>query len=186
MERSGYRGLRDTLQARIMRLHACLERFTVAYRFWWRDTRLSELSNSPPPSSEAEPTSSQYRFSYPTTLLPIPYHTDLSLSHLSATLVPLSRSTRNISISVPIQVPLLNADDMKVEIVGTSTKVELRTEKAQVKSDGMLLYVAQATYEPGTSPLSLWIPIRSYSKDAMAMESSRGSTTEDPLDTFER
>lgn len=31
-----------------------------------------------------------------------------------------------------------------------------------VLPDGLLLYVAQACYEPGTSPLSSWVPIASY------------------------
>ena len=30
--------------------------------------------------------------------------------------------------------------------------------EVQVQSEGLLLYVSQATYEPGTSPLSTWVP----------------------------
>jgi snurportin-1 len=36
---------------------------------------------------------------------------------------------------------------------------------ARVQPDGLLLYVAEASYEPGTSPLSSWVPI---SLDAVA------------------
>jgi snurportin-1 len=32
--------------------------------------------------------------------------------------------------------------------------------EVQVQSEGLLLYVSQATYEPGTSPLSTWVPTR--------------------------
>lgn len=30
--------------------------------------------------------------------------------------------------------------------------------EVQAQSEGLLLYVSQATYEPGTSPLSTWVP----------------------------
>ena len=42
-------------------------------------------------------------------------------------------------------------------VVGTGEWVVQRIE-VQVQSEGLLLYVSQATYEPGTSPLSTWIP----------------------------
>ena len=32
--------------------------------------------------------------------------------------------------------------------------------EVQVQSEGLLLYLSQATYEPGTSPLSTWVPIQ--------------------------
>lgn len=97
------------------------------FRFWWRDTRLAELPSFPPPSADSEPSSSQYRFSYPTTLLPVPYHTNLSLLHLSSVLIPLSRSTKSVPISVPIHVLTSGADDtsgMNVEQAGASTRVD--------------------------------------------------------------
>ncbi|KIJ23060.1 hypothetical protein M422DRAFT_276440 [Sphaerobolus stellatus SS14] len=37
---------------------------------------------------------------------------------------------------------------------------QAKTATAEVYPDGLLLYVSQASYEPGTSPLSLWIPIK--------------------------
>lgn len=43
--------------------------------------------------------------------------------------------------------------------VGTGEGEVQRTEM-QVQSEGLLLYVSQATYEPGTSPLSTWVPIQ--------------------------
>lgn len=33
------------------------------------------------------------------------------------------------------------------------------TREAKVEPDGLLLYVKQASYEPGTSPLSGWVPV---------------------------
>ena len=37
---------------------------------------------------------------------------------------------------------------------------------ASIQPDGLLLYVSEASYESGTSPLSSWIPITGYDKDA--------------------
>jgi snurportin-1 len=34
-----------------------------------------------------------------------------------------------------------------------------------IESDGLLLYVAEANYESGTSPLSSWIPVVTYDDD---------------------
>ena len=38
-------------------------------------------------------------------------------------------------------------------------KAQVPASTARVQPDGMLLYVAEASYEPGTSPLSSWVPI---------------------------
>ena len=35
---------------------------------------------------------------------------------------------------------------------------ELQRIETQVHSEGLLLYLSRATYEPGTSPLSTWVP----------------------------
>ena len=55
-----------------------------------------------------------------------------------------------------------------------------------VPSDGLLLYVAEASYESGTSPLSSWIPLMAYDDSHLpdsvvpAPKQERGS-----LDMFE-
>lgn len=49
-----------------------------------------------------------------------------------------------------------------------------------VAADGMLLYVAEASYESGTSPLSSWIPINNYEEHEAAV------AMEGPLDKFQR
>jgi len=57
----------------------------------------------------------------------------------------------------------------------------LRHVQTEIKPDGLLLYVAQAIYEPGASPLSSWVPIATPVMDEMAnMEQSS------PMDIFER
>jgi len=56
-----------------------------------------------------------------------------------------------------------------------------RHVQAEIKSDGLLLYVAQAIYEPGASPLSSWVPLATPVTDKMvSMEQPS------PLDVFER
>jgi snurportin-1 len=56
-----------------------------------------------------------------------------------------------------------------------------RPVQVEIKPDGLLLYVAQAIYESGTSPLSSWVPLASPVTDEMvSIEKSS------PLDVFER
>jgi snurportin-1 len=47
---------------------------------------------------------------------------------------------------------------------------------ASIEPDGLLLYVSEASFEPGTSPLSSWIPITGYDKDS---ERGKGEADED-------
>ena len=55
-----------------------------------------------------------------------------------------------------------------------------RASQAEIQPDGLLLYVAQAIYEPGTSPLSSWVPLATPAVDGASTE------TTSPLDVFER
>jgi len=55
-----------------------------------------------------------------------------------------------------------------------------RMLQTEIQPDGLLLYVAQAIYEPGTSPLSSWVPAASLVTDGTGTEISS------PLDMFER
>ena len=76
---------------------------------------------------------------------------------------------------------------------------------ATVRPDGLLLYVSEASFEPGTSPLSSWIPIVGYNEDSgkrtgeidldleeeergdMNMGGEKGpAEKEGPLDLFQR
>ncbi len=57
-----------------------------------------------------------------------------------------------------------------------------------IQPDGLLLYVAESSYEPGTSPLSSWIPIVGYEQDeggktknnknGVKREKEKGTTTD--------
>ncbi|KAF8134976.1 hypothetical protein EV363DRAFT_1429657 [Boletus edulis] len=169
------------------------------FRFWWRDTRLAELPKFAPPSAvfsftrstEAQQSDSQpspYNFQYPTTFIPIPYHTDTTLPMLHSCIVPLARSAREIFVDIPNSTPFqfLPSSDSAMSIDSAAGHSGLTPVPVQVASDGLLLYVSYASYEEGTSPLSCWIPLRPLSipgeeeiKDA---ERERNS----PLDLFQR
>ncbi|KAJ7054419.1 hypothetical protein C8F01DRAFT_1163285 [Mycena amicta] len=126
------------------------------FRFWWRDTRPTATTNP----------QRQYHFPYPTRFLPIPYHTETTLSAL---------------VQIPQYLP--EQGDMAVD---------QQTLTTEVSADGLLLYVAEATYEPGTSPLSSWIPLVNYDA-TYATEDREGAgdiagppPTDGPLDVFLR
>lgn len=144
------------------------------FRFWWRDTRLAELSQTYPPSitfSHTE-TRPRYQFPYPTNLIPIPYHTNTSLSSLDISVIPMARTIRTIPVDVPILLPNpplqdVSGNGMQVESATTPSfraKGSIESVSTNVQPDGLLLYVSEASYEPGTSPLSSWIPITGYEK----------------------
>ena len=76
------------------------------------------------------------------------------------------------------------------------TPGQLKEVDVPVSSDGILLYVGEAAYESGESPLSVWIPRRVYEgsvyntdteTDGMDRVGNRSICIEQsPLDTFER
>lgn len=151
-------------------------------RFWWRDTRLSELPIFPPAydtNVQTDETPLRFHFAYPVTFTPVPYHTNTTLSKFVHELIPSTRTLRRI----PIQIPETDTAAMELD---TPTQ-ELQTIEAEIRSDGILLYLAQASYEPGTSPLSLWVPIQPYVewKDK-AHDQMDTTPIESPLVLFER
>ena len=114
------------------------------------------------PGGEGATTSST-AFPYPMTFVPIPYHSDTSLPNLLSTIIPMARSPRTVLI-IPRRPPLssITEGEMQVDaqsMIGTG-EGEVQRIEVQVQSEGLLLYVSQATYEPGTSPLSTWVPTR--------------------------
>jgi snurportin-1 len=172
-------------------------------RFWWRDTRLAELPAPLPPSNASitsgglNPPSSNssypnvdaiaYHFPYPVSLLPVPYHTNTALPYLTSHVIPLARSLRLVSIDVPT-IPL-PAEGMAptMEVDGALPISPMLTPVSiSLEPDGMLLYVSQASYEPGTSPLSSWIPITGYTKERDGTDSGCQTGSNRPLDLFER
>ncbi|KAI1798392.1 hypothetical protein LXA43DRAFT_1176766 [Ganoderma leucocontextum] len=169
------------------------------FRFWWRDTRLSELPSFPPPpnaatepnaTTDSSPAPARYEFPHPTTFAPIPYHTDTALSHLLSTLIPLTRAPRSISITVPVFPSASDSTSgegaMDLDGPSAAPLVQLQHTHTSIAPDGLLLYVAQAAYEPGTSPLSVWVPLRAYQTREEAQAHAGTSVAESPLDVFER
>jgi len=210
-------------------------------RFWWRDTRLAEIASLSPPqlgggTASGESSSSvdalthpPYSFPYPTTLLPIPYHTSTTLEALDRVVVPAARTVRvvdvrvpmprpvGVSVGVPLPAPPIVGDEaeggMDIETPTTSAPGEFTfgptttsfaappsiqatiTTHHQIAPDGLLLYLAEASYEPGTSPLSSWVPLRGYEEggDGHTCEKEEDrdgkigkEEKEGPLDLFQR
>ena len=124
----------------------------------------------------------KYRFPHPATLLPIPYHTNTSLAHLLNTLIPLTRAPRTVMVTKRVlSTPHPGGMDLDVP----TSAADLETVPVQLRSDGLLLYVAQATYEPGTSPLSSWVPLQAYT-NAKPDVGVAEVALESPLNVFER
>lgn len=144
---------------------------------------MSSTRDSQPSPSSAHPP--RYQFPHPTTFSPIPYHTDTTLTHFVSTIIPLTRTTRAIPISLPVfsTGTSNDADGMELDVV--AQVVQLQIVQAEVRSDGLLLYLAQASYEPGTSPLSTWVPLRAY-QTREETESEGPNTRESPLEVFAR
>jgi snurportin-1 len=167
--------------------------------------RLAELPRAQPPSRSApknpntavphnvqpdivtiEP--DRYVFPYPVAFIPIPYHTNTTFPALLSYIIPLTRSVREFSVVVPSSGgPQVDpSSEMAVDPTdGPATFSVLESRKVDIHSDGLLLYVSQAGYEPGTSPLSSWIPITRYNSPHNANESPP-SDPFNSLDLFER
>ncbi|QRV82108.1 hypothetical protein RhiJN_10123 [Ceratobasidium sp. AG-Ba] len=122
------------------------------FRFWFRDARLAELIPQPEPTrtpAGARP--------YPHRFLGVPYY----LPPLTPTLFLQS---------------IIPAAQSQV----ASNEVDMNTgegEMATHKSDGILLYVKEAAYTSGETPLSCWVPAAPLD-DAMDQES--------PIQVFHR
>ncbi|EAU81487.2 hypothetical protein CC1G_05317 [Coprinopsis cinerea okayama7 len=187
------------------------------FRFWWRDTRLAEISRTLPPTvkflskkpkhgtATDSSQSNRYQFPHPTYFLPIPYHTDTSLLSLQNQVIPAALSTRTVTVDAPLSIQPLHEHagrdhefNFSMDVEGppnsspassftfapsSASSVTLSPAPALIQSDGMLLYVAEASYEPGTSPLSSWVPISSVQGD---MDTDSSSTTDSPLELFQK
>jgi snurportin-1 len=124
----------------------------VHSRFWWRDTKLNELPSYPVPAS---PTEVDYQFPYPTIFRPVPSYHPLPFDYLLTTVIPAVYECSSLEVRLPSPSIKQVADGMDIESVCTHD-----TRTVRFGSDGILLYFAEAAYEPGTSPLSLWVPIQ--------------------------
>ncbi|OJA20599.1 hypothetical protein AZE42_08549 [Rhizopogon vesiculosus] len=116
--------------------------------------------------------------------VPIPYHTDTTLTSLSSSVIPMARSRREITVDIPVHVSPSVFTSQEMAVDGAHDQLHSRSAMsvvAHVDSDGLLLYVSQASYEEGTSPLSCWIP------NKLITEHPEPSSDRDgPLDLFQR
>ncbi|KAG8213084.1 hypothetical protein J3R82DRAFT_11479 [Butyriboletus roseoflavus] len=168
------------------------------FRFWWRDTRLAELPKFAPPSTvfsfggsteaqQSAPQPGPYNYQYPTSFIPVPYHTDTTLPTLHSHIVPLARSTREIFIDIPTSTPFLFLpSDSAMSIDSGADHGGLTTVPVHVTSDGLLLYVSHASYEEGISPLSCWVPIRPVTIPGEHETGYTEGESNGPLDLFQR
>ncbi|KAH6900823.1 hypothetical protein BKA70DRAFT_1158969 [Coprinopsis sp. MPI-PUGE-AT-0042] len=181
------------------------------FRFWWRDTRLSEVSQSLPPNINFRKAKQgdHLQFPYPTYFMPIPYHADTSLTSLDRDVIPAARSVRSITVGMPstipsapeigqeevfsfsmeVEMPLKPAGSSSSPFVFASSSppsVSLSPTSAIVQSDGLLLYVSESSYEPGTSPLSSWVPLSLGGNQETEPTHSSGQLDEGPLELFHR
>ncbi|KAJ1302128.1 hypothetical protein OPQ81_000957 [Rhizoctonia solani] len=126
------------------------------FRFWFRDARLAELAPQPEPTRMINGTRP-----YPHRFLGVPYY------------VPPLTPTVFLEQIIP-------AAQITQPEGRTSTDMEMDTGERLTegtKSDGILLYVREAAYTPGETPLSCWIPATPLD-DAM--------DNEPPLQLFQR
>ncbi|TDL19635.1 hypothetical protein BD410DRAFT_727057 [Rickenella mellea] len=182
----------------------------AGFRFWWRDTRLSELHPFPPPqnytsiSVDSESLSSKYQFAHPTTFVPVPFYTPTTYETLVNDIIPCARTVRTVVVEVldlgsAVNVVANDEDNMQLDgrpgHIYPSAMRSISKLDAPIQPDGLLLYVAQASYEPGTSPLSSWVPIMEYDaqhKDNIEAETAPisevpvASGGDGPLAHFER
>ncbi|EUC61129.1 snupn protein [Rhizoctonia solani AG-3 Rhs1AP] len=104
------------------------------FRFWFRDARLAELAPQPEPTRMI--TGSR---PYPHQFLGVPYYLPpLTTTVFLEQIIPAAQST-------PQALTDMEMDTGEAVTGGT-------------KSDGILLYVREAAYTPGETPLSCWIP----------------------------
>jgi snurportin-1 len=136
---------------------------------------LSELP-PPRPAPAADTDKGTARFAYPCTFLPVAYNTDTSLPTLLSQVIPAARESYDVRITLPPA----DTDAMAVD-AGEPVRAE-----ARLRSDGLLLYVAAAIYEPGTSPLSLWVPNVAWRPLARDEGSRMDEDAPAPMDLFER
>lgn len=124
-------------------------------RFWFRDARLGELIPQPEPTRAVNGSRP-----YPHRFVGVPYY-----------LPPLTPALFLESIIPRAQ---------QTETTGRTGEMEMDTGEGQVsggKSDGILLYVREAAYTSGETPLSCWVPATPL-ENAMEQES--------PLRLFQR
>lgn len=142
----------------------------------------------------------RYLFPYPTRLVPVPYITPLPFKVILHELLTRAREGRVIPMNLPVLLDMEASSgemdiDSSPEQSGSRSSLQLREAQVPITSDGLLLYVGEASYESGESPLSVWVPRTAHSGPEVkagdeaetAREDRAGSGLgESPLNRFER
>ena len=97
-----------------------------------------------------------HHFSYPIHLVPIPFYSSVTYIDYLTKIIPEARKTRSQTVLGLELEPDEGAMDVDVSSAPLRPQIQ-----ASIRSDGLLLYDAQAAYEHGTTPLSTWVPITS-------------------------
>ena len=132
------------------------------------------------------------RFKYPINFEPIPYSGDTKYETFVRDIIPRATTSRLLSIVVPktehTKEGKINQDDMDIDrTLVDDIPLDFATTEVNIRSDGILLYVAQASYVPGNSPLSNWIPLMPLSDGTDANTNVQSTMTRgSPLALFER
>ncbi|KAF9078143.1 hypothetical protein BDP27DRAFT_1413069 [Rhodocollybia butyracea] len=170
-EQNGVLHVLDVIRWKGQELGEC----EAGMRFWWRDTRLAELASAFPVSTSLQHPNN--KLANPTL---VPYHpSPLTLPTLLDVVVPAAKSVRWVEVPVhqAENVPALYEQDSGMDIDSISLSLSLSmtatqtsaiptdttvttTQTHAISPDGLLLYLAEASYESGTSPLSSWVPLR--------------------------
>lgn len=96
----------------------------------------------------------------------------------------MARSSREITVDIPVHVSPLEFPSQEMAVDGTHDHAHSRSAMSvavRVDSDGLLLYVSQASYEEGSSPLSCWIPNKPVTEHLEPSTEGDG-----PLGVFQR
>jgi len=155
-------------------LFAALDSRTHAHRarFWFRDARISEITFLPPIRRRRK-ASGPLLFDYPITFLPIPHcNPPIPLLTYLQVVIPQARLVREVPVAVFKEEPLHpraaasgSEPAMEIDVFGNNIQQmeevmsidntpgpegvpEMTNLMARIETDGLLLYVSEASYQP--------------------------------------
>ena len=88
----------------------------------------------------------------------IPYFSPTSLESIRSTIIPAAQGGRLVSVKVYNSNQSPTTGGQEGMDIDTSQEPAEAAADVHLRSDGILLYAMEASYESGTSPLSAWIP----------------------------
>lgn len=143
-------------------------RLLSSRRFWWRDARVSEITSVPPSRRRRKP-NGPLLFEYPTLFVPVPHcSSPIPLATYLLNVIPQARTVREINVPVFVDESIPTTTSMEVDAdqqdvfgnkilqieegMAVDTSIpgtpRMTTLSARVETDGLLLYVSEASYQP--------------------------------------